>query len=121
MKKIFVIVLLALMSCSSDDDDGDLARYDCLKGETIGKIRSSGGGLAVSLEDPIPLSVTWQGHANVVELLNIPVDFRKEGDEFYFSAREASEAERGPITADGDETIELILYGQKFDDSSCPD
>ena len=120
MKTIFILALLGLAACSSDDD-GDLARYDCLKGETIGKIRSSGGGLAVSLEEQIPLSVTWQGRANVVELLNMPGEFKDEGDEFYFSARQASETERGPITADGNETISLILYGLEFDASSCPD
>lgn len=120
MKNLLILVLLVLAACSSDDDS-DQVRYDCLKGETIGKIRSSGGGLAVSLEEPIPLSVTWEGHANVVELLNMPENFKDEGDVFFFSARKATEAERGPITADGNESINLILYGLEFDSSSCPD
>lgn len=120
MKKLCVLILLSLLAACSSDDEGDLLTYDCLQGETIGKIRSSGGGLAVKLEESIPRAVTWQGHENVIELLNIPDDFKDEGAEYYFSAREARPGEQGPITADGNETIQLILYGLKFNNSECP-
>lgn len=119
MKKLLLVILFfSFLACSSDDDSSSV--YECLEGTTIGKIRSNGGGLAVSLQKPIPNAVTWQGHQNVVELLNIPEDFADEGSEFYFSARLSDAAERGIVTADGDETIELILYGLKFNVSQCP-
>lgn len=119
MKKLLILILFfSFLSCSSDDDSP--STYECLEGTTIGKIRSNGGGLAVALQNPTPNAVTWQGHQNVIELLNIPEDFTDEGSEFYFSARLSDAAERGIVTADGNETIELILYGLEFNASQCP-
>ena len=115
---LLFIAAMAFASCVSHDVNDD--DPECLRGETIGKIRSSGGGLAVKLDKPIPGVVQWQGHNNVVELQNMPSGFMKAGSRFYFSSREALPGEQGPITADGDETIELVLFGVSFKESGCP-
>lgn len=91
----------------------------CIKGEVIGKIRTAGGGLAVSLDEPREGAVTWQGEENVIELLNIPVELTFPGTVIYFEAREAKQSEQGPISADGEETINLLLFGTYFSDVGC--
>lgn len=104
--------ILFLASCQKVDTE-------CMKGEVIGKIRSSGGGLAVSLNKNYKGTVTWQGHKNVIELLNIPDTYKTEGNTIYFQSRPTTDEDITPITADGDESIELILYGEKFSEHSC--
>lgn len=92
----------------------------CMHGTVLGKIRSEGGGLAVSLDKKYQGAVSWQYSKNVIELLNISPEYREPGTKIYFSSRIASEEEQGVVTADGDESIDLVLYGTKFSHSECP-
>ena len=94
--------------------------YECMKGAVIGKIRSSGGGLAVELDKNYKGSVKWQGHKNVIELLNMPEEYSSPGTTFYFKSRSSNSSEQGPITADGDESIPLVLFGEEFSKNQCP-
>lgn len=114
---LFLLLLFLLLSCNRDEVISP--HYNCLKVEVIGKIRSAGGGLAVKLEEPLPDAVHWQGHEQVVELLNIPQELSAPGSIFYVNARLAKEEERGVITADGDESISLLLYGLDFGHTAC--
>ncbi|WP_296620627.1 hypothetical protein [Marivirga sp.] len=91
-----------------------------MKGEVIGEIRSAGGGLAVSLDRNHEGAVNWQGENNVIELLNIPGIYQSPGTTIYFTSRPANSDELGPVTADGDESIELVLYGLEFNSDECP-
>lgn len=120
MKQISLIIILLfsifLFSCEEEDIS---VEYPCMQGEVLGKIRTGGGGLAVSITGPLDGAVTWKDRDNVIELLNIPVEHTVEGTIIYFNARKAKEGERGPITSDGDETIELILYGKEFSNQGC--
>jgi hypothetical protein len=93
---------------------------DCMKGTVIGKIRSDGGGLAVSLDKNYKGSVNWKDEKNVIELLNIPDEWKTPGTVIYFSSRKATASEQGAITADGDESIQLVLYGLEIRDNGCP-
>jgi hypothetical protein len=90
-----------------------------MEGTVIGKIRSGGGGLAVSLDRNYKKSVSWQNHQNVVEVLNIPESLNKGGTTVYFTSRIATEEEKGLITSDGDETIDLVVYGTEFNEEGC--
>ena len=118
MYKVFLILIISGLLFSCDDEILEPS-VQCIEAEVIGKIRTAGGGIAVSLANPIEGVVTWQGHDNVVELLNVPVEFTFPNTVIYFKAREAKEGERGPVSADGDESIELILYGSEFSDKGC--
>lgn len=91
-----------------------------MMGETIGTIRSLGGGIAVKLDKNYKGAVKWQGDKNVIELMNIPDEYKTPGSVFYFSSRTKEEGEFYIISADGDESIDLILYGTKFSSSECP-
>lgn len=93
---------------------------DCMKGTVIGKIRSAGGGLAVSLDKNYKGAVNWKGEKNVIELLNIPDELKISGTELYFSSRKATFSEHGSVTADGHEGIQLVLYGLEIKDDGCP-
>lgn len=114
---LFLALLCIALSCSDNEDIPP--HYSCLQAEVIGKIRSAGGGLAVKLTHPVPGAAHWQGHQHVAELLNIPQELSAPGSVFYVNARIASEDERGIITTDGDETIQLLLYGLDFGHSAC--
>lgn len=118
-KAITTIFILstALFSCN---DDEVLPQASCIEGEVVGKIRTAGGGVAVSLSEPMPGSVTWKEYENVVELLNVPIEYTFEGTPVYFKAREAKEGERGPISSDGDESIQVVLYGTEISNIGCP-
>ncbi|MGK7391105.1 MAG: hypothetical protein ACNS60_12170 [Candidatus Cyclobacteriaceae bacterium M2_1C_046] len=120
MKPISLILILLFSFTLFGCEDEEIAlEFPCMEGEVIGKIRTGGGGLAVSLSTPIDGAVTWQDRDNVVEVLNIPVQLTVEGTTIFFTAREAREGERGPITSDGDETIQMVLYGKEFSDRGC--
>lgn len=110
---IAAIVAVSNSSCKKLD-------HQCMKAEVIGKIRTAGGGLAVSLKRNYKQTVFWKGKKHVIELLNIPVELKKPGSKFYFTSRIATANDKGPITADGDESIKLVLFGEKFDQSTCP-
>lgn len=113
----FLPILFMMLSCS--DNEAIIPGYNCLQVEVIGKIRSAGGGLAVKLEHPFPNTIRWQGHENIAELLNIPAELSAPGSIFYVNARLATEDERGIVTADGDESIRLLLYGLDFAHTAC--
>ena len=113
----FIILSAVLMGCA---DDEVLPQASCIEGEVIGKIRSAGGGVAVALQEPMEGTVKWQDHENVIELLNVPIEFTFKGTYIYFKGREAKEGERGPISSDGDESIDLILYGTDISNIGCP-
>lgn len=114
---LFLPILFMMLSCSEDETLSPA--YNCLQVEVLGKIRSAGGGLAVKLEHPLPHTIRWQGYEHVAELLNIPVELSAPGSVFYVNARLATEDERGIITADGDESIRLLLYGLDFAHTAC--
>lgn len=109
-----VIILTLVPSCKKID-------HSCMKGTVIGSIRSQGGGPAVSLDKKYKGTVQWQDHKNVIELLNIPEEYITPGTTFYFTSREPSSSEMSyVISADGDERIKLVLYGEKFSTTECP-
>jgi hypothetical protein len=110
---IILSILLITVSCEKVNNS-------CMQGTVIGKIRSGGGGLAVSLDGKHEDAVSWQYSENVIELLNIPEEYQAPGTKVYFSSRTATTEEKGVITTDGDETIDLVLYGTKFSDDGCP-
>ncbi len=110
---IILILPLVISSCKKEP-------ALCMKGTVIGKIRSGGGGLAVSLDKNYSGAVKWNDEKNVIELLNIPTELRASGATFYFSSRKATDSEQGIITADGDESIKTVLYGMKFSTTECP-
>jgi hypothetical protein len=112
--KIGIICSIILMTISCDK-----VNSSCREVTVICKIRDNGGGLAVALDKKYQKSVSWQGHQNVVELLNIPESFTDGGTTIYFSSRIATEEEKGLITTDGDETIDLVVYGTEFSDVGC--
>lgn len=116
-KNIFVLFSIVLIGITQGCKKVD---YECMKGTVIGKIRSSGGGLAVELDKNFKGSVKWQGHKNVIEVLNIPVEYSSSGTTFYFKSRNSNSSEQGPITADGDESIKLVLFGEVFSKIQCP-
>lgn len=119
MNKTLSIFILSAFIFGCNDDE-ILPQPNCIQGEVVGKIRSAGGGIAVSLADSIPGSVTWQEHENVIELLNVPVEYTFKGTPIYFKGREAKEGEQGPISSDGDESIQLIFYGTEISNIGCP-
>jgi hypothetical protein len=116
-KAIFICIILMLMgllaSCSE-------IASECISGQVIGEIRSGGGGLAVSLDKSYKGAVDWQGRNNVIELLNIPEVYQKPGTILFFTVRDANQDELGPVTADGEESLEQPLYGLDFSASACP-
>lgn len=114
---LFYLLMMMLLSCARDEPI--IPTYSCLHVEVIGKIRSAGGGLAVKLEHPLPGAVRWQGHEWVVELLNIPAELSDPGSAFYVNARLATVAEQGIVTADGNESIALVLFGTDFGNAAC--
>lgn len=108
-----ILLFLSFYSCKKID-------ATCMQGNVVGKIRSSGGGLAVTLNKKYKNTVHWKGHKNIVEVLNIPLDMSEEGTTIYFTSRIATTVEQGPISADGDEGIKLVLYGKEFNKNVCP-
>lgn len=117
-KTISIFILSALLFSCNDDEI--LPQAMCIEGEVVGKIRSAGGGVAVSLAEPMSGSVTWKEHENVIELLNVPIEYTFAGTPVYFKSREAKEGERGPISSDGDESIQMVLYGTEISNIGCP-
>jgi hypothetical protein len=115
-----ITLTFVLAACDDTDEEPYVLNFACMKGEVIGSIRSAGGGLAVSLDKPYQGAVTWQGRNNVIELCNIPEGFQPAGTIIYFSSRRLAAGECGPVTADGDESIQTALYGETFSSTGCP-
>ena len=92
----------------------------CYQGTVIGKIRSGGGGLAVSLNSTEFGAHQWRGYNNVVEALNLNLVY-PIGSKIYFKARAATDQEKMfIITADGDESAKPIIYVTVVSTESCP-
>jgi hypothetical protein len=93
----------------------------CHKAIVIGKIRSAGGGIAVSMQDKTYGTHEWRGYQNVVEVLNImPQDFAPN-TVIYFKARPATkeEKENHIVTADGDESDKPLIVAQNPSTTPC--
>jgi hypothetical protein len=118
MKAMILFLLLALVTsrCSDHSVNPEI----CHEGTVIGKIRSWGGGIAVSMKEPTFSSHEWHGFENVVEALNLPYDL-KPGEKIYFFARLASENESTfPVSSDGDESSKPIIFVLEFSSVKCP-
>jgi hypothetical protein len=118
MKAMIVFLFFALIfsRCSDNSVDPQI----CLEGVVIGKIRSWGGGIAVSMNDSIFSSHEWNGFHNVVEALNVPLDLTP-GETIYFFGRPATESESSfAISADGDESNKPIIFVSQFSLLKCP-
>lgn len=92
---------------------------ECYKGIVIGKIRSWGGGLAVSMEKNAFSNHQWRGYSNVVEALGIDMNLAPN-TVIYFNARFATEEEKNyPVSADGDESAKPIIVVSNVSLISC--
>ena len=118
MKAMIAFLLLALVTLRcSDDSDTPLV---CHEGIIIGKIRSTGGGIAVSMKDSTLSTHEWNGFDNVIEALNIPHEL-DSGEIIYFFARPASEDESTfTVLTDGDESNKPIIFILEFSSTRCP-
>ncbi len=115
-----IILLLAgiFQGCTYNS----MPEHICFEGEVIGRIRSGGGGIAVSMDTPSFGSHRWRGYKNVIEALNIPHELYQPGQRIFFRARQATEEEKSfPITADGDESEKPIVYVLAVSAVGCPD
>lgn len=123
MKIMSLFVLLALItsSCVHDSLDASLDSQICYEGTVVGKIRSWGGGVAVSMESSVLSTHEWRGFQHVIEALNIPRDFWVPGQKLYFSARPGTDEERGYGSADGHESAKPIIFVTAFSTVECPE
>lgn len=118
MKAVIVFLLFASVftKCSEESVNSEI----CHEGVVIGKIRSWGGGIAISMKDSTFGSHEWNGYDNVVEVLNVPVDLTP-GKKIYIFGRLATESERSfSVSADGDESNKPVIIVLKFSSMQCP-
>lgn len=119
MQRVMLILstlILILAGCVDDSVESKI----CHEGFVLGKIRSAGGGIAVSMTDSTLSTHNWRGFKNVVEALNISVDLYKPGEKIYFIARRATEHEQFfVITADGDESEKPIVFVEQVSKTKC--
>ena len=119
MNTMIPFLLLALIISGCVDDS--VAPPTCYEGTVIGKIRSWGGGVAVSMETSTLSTHEWNGFQHVIEALNIPRDFWVRGQKIYFTARPATKEERLYfVSADGDESAKPIIFVKNFSTIECP-
>jgi hypothetical protein len=113
---LFFIFCFSIVSCTDTDE----VLSNCHEGIIIGKIRSAGGGIAVSVNSPHFGGHEWRGYKNVVEALNLERTYLP-GTKIYFKARPAVESEKLYIvTADGDESAKPIIWVTKVSNVGCP-
>jgi len=114
---IFILpAILLITSCTRDTAD-----IGCYHGIILGKIRSAGGGVAISMFESDFSNHTWRGNRHVVEALNIPGDYWTPGKTIYFDARPATNTEKDfPVTSDGDESAKPIIFVLQFSFNACP-
>lgn len=113
MKVIILFLSLAFVNlrCTEEETVNNQTSYE---GSVIGKIRSGGGGIAISMRNSTFSKHQWQGFPNVVEALNVPDSLKQSGKHLFFSARVATQEERVfIITADGDESVKPIIVVTK--------
>lgn len=92
----------------------------CHEGIVVGKIRSAGGGIAVSMTNSTFSNRHWRGHKNVVEALNVPAHLYKPGEKIYFTAHRATPREQtSVISADGDESEKPIVFLEQVSTTGC--
>ncbi|MEX2232551.1 MAG: hypothetical protein WD824_10345 [Cyclobacteriaceae bacterium] len=119
MMKIISALLLALIISSCEDDSPN--PQTCHEGLIIGRIRSGGGGWAVSVTGPGLSTHEWNGFKNVVEALNIPGNLKQPGLKLYFFSRPPTQNEKiYIITADGDESAKPLIYVIAISSVTCP-
>lgn len=85
------------------------------------KIRSGGGGVAISVNDDSFGSHNCSRYKNFIEALNVPDTLWVTGKRLFFLARPATEAEKNfIITADGAESKKPIIYVTKITEEGRP-
>ena len=100
--------------------DDSVEPQTCHEGTVVGKIRTVGGGLAVSMEDATFSNYKGRGFKNVIEAVNISHDLYKPGDKIYFTARRATKEEQVfAISADGDESEKPIVFVEWVSTTMC--
>lgn len=115
---VLPILLLAVTFSSCKDEEQDYSL--CQQGTIIGKIRSGGGGPAVSVNSTVFGKHSWRGYNNVVEALNLKQNYAS-GTKIYFKARPAMEEEKSYIiTADGDESAKPVIFVTAVSTDRCP-
>ncbi|MCB9032451.1 MAG: hypothetical protein H6553_01285 [Chitinophagales bacterium] len=103
MKKVLYLLLI-LLTVSCTKENSTITYY----GTVIGKFRSWGGGIGVSMNSNTYSNVSYKGYNHVVEALNIPIDL-PENTVIKFTARKATESESiFPMSADGFEGSPII-------------
>jgi len=111
-----MLFALTLSSCKEDEPDYSV----CQQGTIIGRIRSGGGGPAVSVNSSVFGKHSWGGYSNVVEALNLKQNFAS-GTKVYFKARPATQEEKAyAITADGAESAKPIIFVTAVSTDACP-
>ena len=119
IQKLCFLALVGLMVGTSCEKTAPEPENNCFKGVVIGKIRSNGGGLAVSMEKTNLSTHTWRGYSNVVEALGLGVNVAPNSV-IYFNARPANVEEKNFIvTADGDESAKPIVVASNVSPNSC--
>ncbi len=114
-------VLMSLVVIAPGCENHTIQPQACYEGIVIGKIRSWGGGIAVSMQETTFSTHNWQGYDNVIEALNIPHELYQTGEKIYFNARSATQEEQiFPISADGDESNKPIVFVSKVSSIKCP-
>ena len=120
MKTIILVLLSGLIFSTCADDP--VSSEICHEGVVIGKIRSSGGGIAVSMKDSRLSDHNWNGFDNVVEALNIPETLGVSGKTIYFFARPATDNEKWfAVSADGAESAKPIIFVLEVSSYKCPE
>jgi hypothetical protein len=120
MRKM-VFLLLSLAFISPGCADHTIEREICYEGIVIGKIRSWGGGIAVSMKEPTFSTHQWRGYEHVIEALNISDGLHHTGEKIYFTARMATNEEQiFPMSADGDESDKSIVFVLDVSSITCP-
>lgn len=121
MKNYVKIVSLLLLILPGNGCTKDSPEDSCFHGIVLGKIRSGGGGVAISMFESDFSNHIWHDYNHVVEALNIPRDQWTPGKTIYFIARNITDEEKSfIITADGDESEKPIIYVLKYSFNGCP-
>ena len=116
-----VFVLFSLAFISPGCADHSIEPEVCYEGIVIGKIRTWGGGIAISMEEPTFSTHQWRGYENVIEALNISDGLYQTGEKIYFTARTATNEEQSfPMSADGDESDKPMVFVLKVSATKCP-
>jgi hypothetical protein len=101
--------------------DNRIEAQICYEGIVIGKFRSWGGGIAVSMEESTFSTHRWRGFENVIEALNISQDVYEPGEKIFFTGRLATKKEQVfAMSADGDESDKPVVYIDLVSTINCP-